>query len=38
MTPRAPVMDDLRDKYIQLIADAGDEAALEALRVQGAGK
>ncbi|AKO95561.1 MULTISPECIES: phenylalanine--tRNA ligase subunit alpha [Marinovum] len=31
-------MDDLRDKYIQLIADAGEEAALEALRVQAVGK
>ena len=31
-------MDDLRDKYIQLISDAGDEAALEALRVQAVGK
>ncbi len=31
-------MDDLRDKYIRLIADAQDEAALEALRVQAVGK
>ena len=31
-------MDDLRDKYIGLIADAADEAALEALRVQALGK
>ena len=31
-------MDDLRDKYIDLIANAADEAALEALRVQAVGK
>ncbi len=31
-------MDDLRDKYIQLIADAGEEAALEELRLQAVGK
>src|SRR5690554_5992388 len=31
-------MDDLRDKYIQLIADAPDEAKLEELRVQAVGK
>ncbi|MCR9109763.1 phenylalanine--tRNA ligase subunit alpha [Marivita sp. XM-24bin2] len=31
-------MDDLRDKYIGLIAAAGDEAALEELRVQAVGK
>ncbi|WP_137701120.1 phenylalanine--tRNA ligase subunit alpha [Marimonas lutisalis] len=31
-------MDDLRDKYIALIAEAGDEAALEDLRVQAVGK
>ena len=31
-------MDDLRDKYIALIADAGDEASLEDLRVQAVGK
>jgi phenylalanyl-tRNA synthetase alpha chain len=32
-------MDDgLRDKYLAAIADAGDEAALEALRVQAVGK
>ena len=31
-------MDDLRDKYIGLIAAAGDEAALEDLRVQAVGK
>src|SRR6056297_594388 len=31
-------MDDLRDKYIQLIADAGDEATLEDLRVAAVGK
>ncbi|MDA7428552.1 phenylalanine--tRNA ligase subunit alpha [Primorskyibacter aestuariivivens] len=31
-------MDDLRDKYIQLIADAGSEAALEELRVAAVGK
>jgi len=31
-------MDDLRDKYIALIADAADEAALEDLRVQAVGK
>ena len=31
-------MDDLREKYIRLIADAGDEATLEALRVQAVGK
>ncbi|PWE32439.1 phenylalanine--tRNA ligase subunit alpha [Maritimibacter sp. 55A14] len=31
-------MDDLRDKYLAAIADAGDEATLEALRVQAVGK
>jgi phenylalanyl-tRNA synthetase alpha chain len=31
-------MDDLRDKYIQAIASAGDEATLEDLRVQALGK
>ncbi|WP_370232091.1 phenylalanine--tRNA ligase subunit alpha [Cognatishimia sp.] len=31
-------MDDLRDKYIALIADAADEAAIEDLRVQAVGK
>ncbi len=31
-------MDDLRDKYIGLIAAAGDESALEDLRVQAVGK
>ena len=31
-------MDDLRDKYIQLIADAADESTLEDLRVQAVGK
>ena len=31
-------MDDLRDKYIGLIADAADEAAIEELRVQAVGK
>ncbi|MDQ2089794.1 phenylalanine--tRNA ligase subunit alpha [Marimonas arenosa] len=31
-------MDDLREKYIGLIADAGDEATLEDLRVQAVGK
>ncbi len=31
-------MDDLRDKYISLIADAADEAALEELRVAAVGK
>ncbi len=31
-------MDDLRSKYLGLIKDAGDEAALEALRVQAIGK
>ncbi|MCK0150623.1 phenylalanine--tRNA ligase subunit alpha [Marivita sp. S6314] len=31
-------MDDLRDKYIGLIAGAGDEATLEELRVQAVGK
>ena len=31
-------MDDLRDKYIGLIAAAGDEATLEDLRVQAVGK
>jgi len=31
-------MDDLREKYIRLIAEAGDEAALEELRVQAVGK
>ncbi len=31
-------MDDLRRRYLQAIADAGDEAALENLRVQALGK
>jgi phenylalanyl-tRNA synthetase alpha chain len=31
-------MDDLRDKYIGLIADAADESALEELRLQAVGK
>ncbi|NVK61140.1 MAG: phenylalanine--tRNA ligase subunit alpha [Rhodobacteraceae bacterium] len=31
-------MDSLRDKYIDLIADASDEATLEELRVQAVGK
>ena len=31
-------MDDLRDKYLAAIADAGDEAALDDLRVQAVGK
>ncbi|WP_428513571.1 phenylalanine--tRNA ligase subunit alpha [Roseovarius sp.] len=31
-------MDDLRDKYLRAIAEAGDEAALEDLRVQAVGK
>lgn len=31
-------MDDLRDKYIQLIANAAEEARLEELRVQAVGK
>ncbi|KAA9010576.1 phenylalanine--tRNA ligase subunit alpha [Histidinibacterium aquaticum] len=31
-------MDDLRQKYLGLIAEASDEAALEALRVQAIGK
>ena len=31
-------MDDLRDKYITLISNAADEAALEDLRVQAVGK
>ncbi|MDQ2094499.1 phenylalanine--tRNA ligase subunit alpha [Rhodalgimonas zhirmunskyi] len=31
-------MDDLRDKYIRLVAEAGDESALEDLRVQAVGK
>ena len=31
-------MDDLRQKYLSAIADAADEAALEALRVQAVGK
>ncbi|QFT82882.1 Phenylalanine--tRNA ligase alpha subunit [Roseovarius sp. THAF27] len=31
-------MDDLRDKYLSAIAEAGDEAALEDLRVQAVGK
>ena len=31
-------MDDLRDKYLSLIGEAGDEAALEELRVQAVGK
>jgi phenylalanyl-tRNA synthetase alpha chain len=31
-------LDDLRDKYLRLIADAADEAALEDLRVQAVGK
>ena len=31
-------MDDLREKYIGLVAEAGDEYALEELRVQAVGK
>jgi len=31
-------MDDLRDKYLTAIANAGDEASLEGLRVQAVGK
>ncbi|MFU1478754.1 phenylalanine--tRNA ligase subunit alpha [Roseovarius sp. C7] len=31
-------MDELRNKYLTLIADAGDETALETLRVQAVGK
>ena len=31
-------MDDLKTRYLTLIADAGDEAALEDLRVQALGK
>ncbi|MEM1362908.1 MAG: phenylalanine--tRNA ligase subunit alpha [Pseudomonadota bacterium] len=31
-------MDDLRDKYLSAIAEAGDETALESLRVQAVGK
>ncbi|MEC8040542.1 MAG: phenylalanine--tRNA ligase subunit alpha, partial [Pseudomonadota bacterium] len=31
-------MDDLKQKYLSAIADAGDEAALEDLRVQAVGK
>ena len=31
-------MDHLREKYLTAIADAADEAALEALRVQAVGK
>jgi len=31
-------MDDLKAKYLGLIADAADEAALEDLRVQAVGK
>lgn len=31
-------MDDLRDKYLHAIANAGDEASLEELRVQAVGK
>ena len=31
-------MDDLRNKYLDLIANAGDESALEDLRVQAVGK
>ena len=31
-------MDDLRDKYLSAIAEAGDEATLEDLRVQAVGK
>lgn len=31
-------MDDLRDKYLSLIGEAGDEATLEELRVQAVGK
>ena len=31
-------MDDLRDKYIDLIGKAADEPALEDLRVQAVGK
>ena len=30
-------MDDLRDKYLGLISQAGDEAVLEDLRVQAVG-
>ncbi len=31
-------MDDLRDKYLALVAEVADESALEALRVQAVGK
>ena len=31
-------MDDLKNKYLSLIADAADEAAIEDLRVQAVGK
>ena len=31
-------MDDLKQKYLSLIADAADEAAIEDLRVQAVGK
>ena len=31
-------MDDLREKYLSLVADAGDESVLEDLRVQAVGK
>ncbi|MDT8329237.1 MAG: phenylalanine--tRNA ligase subunit alpha, partial [Roseovarius sp.] len=31
-------MNDLRDKYLTAIAKAGDESALEDLRVQAVGK
>ncbi|MEM8536452.1 MAG: phenylalanine--tRNA ligase subunit alpha, partial [Pseudomonadota bacterium] len=31
-------MDDLKQKYLGLIADAADAAAVEALRVQAVGK
>ncbi|MGR3739375.1 MAG: phenylalanine--tRNA ligase subunit alpha, partial [Limimaricola soesokkakensis] len=31
-------MDDLRDRYLGLIAEAGDEAGIEDLRVRALGK
>ncbi len=31
-------MDDLKQKYLSMIADASDEAAIEDLRVQAVGK
>ena len=31
-------MDDLKQKYLGLIADAADEAGIEELRVQAVGK